>query len=48
LLETKNFITQCDVGSSRPAAAGSRKGGTVRPRKRYVSWVQNVEYCVNW
>jgi len=31
-----------DVGSSRPAAAGGRKGGTVRPRKRYVSWVQNV------
>jgi len=31
-----------DVGSSRPAVAGDRKGGTVRPRKRYVNWVQNV------
>lgn len=31
-----------DVVSSHPAAAGSRKGWTVRPLKRYVKWVQNV------
>ncbi len=31
-----------DVGSSHPGAEAGPKGWSVRPLKRYVSWVQNV------
>ena len=32
----------CDVGSSHPGAVAGPKGWSVRPLKRYASWVQNV------
>ena len=35
-------VWHLDVGSSHPGAAVSPKGWTVRPLKRYASWVQNV------
>ncbi|KKS77007.1 MAG: hypothetical protein UV51_C0012G0012, partial [Candidatus Woesebacteria bacterium GW2011_GWC1_42_9] len=31
-----------DVGSAHPGAEEGPKGWSVRPLKRYVSWVQNV------
>ena len=31
-----------DVGSAYPGAGEGPKGWSVRPLKRYVSWVQNV------
>jgi len=33
-----------DVGSAYPGAGEGPKGRSVRPLKRYVSWVQNVNY----
>ena len=32
----------CDVGSPYPGTEVGPKGWTVRPLKRYASWVQNV------
>lgn len=32
-------MTDLDVDSPRPLAAEGQKGRTVRPLKRYVSWV---------
>jgi hypothetical protein len=35
-------VWHLDVGSSHPGAVFGPKGWSVRPLKRYVSWVQNV------
>ena len=35
-------VWHLDVGSSHPGAEAGPKGWSVRPLKRYVSWVQNV------
>ncbi len=35
-------VWHLDVGSSHPEAVECFEGWTVRPLKRYVSWVQNV------
>ena len=35
-------VWHLDVGSSHPGAVAGSKGWTVRPLKRYASWVQNV------
>jgi hypothetical protein len=35
-------VWHLDVGSSHPGAGVGPKGWTVRPLKRYASWVQNV------
>ena len=35
-------VWHLDVGSSHPGAGEGPKGWSVRPLKRYVSWVQNV------
>jgi len=35
-------IISSDVGSSYPGGEAAPKGWTVRPLKRYVSWVQTV------
>jgi hypothetical protein len=35
-------VWHLDVGSSHPGAEEGPKGWSVRPLKRYVSWVQNV------
>jgi hypothetical protein len=43
----RNDGDTCDVGSSHPGAAVSPKGWAVRPLKRYVSWVQNVDYTAS-
>ena len=40
-------VWHLDVGSSHPGAGAGPKGWAVRPLKRYVSWVQNVGYCVD-
>ena len=37
-------VWHLDVGSSHPGAVVGPKGWAVRPLKRYVSWVQNVNY----
>ena len=39
-------VWHLDVGSSHPGGGLAPKGWTVRPLKRYASWVQNVEHCV--
>jgi len=35
-------VRYLDVGSAHPGAEEGPKGRSVRPLKRYVSWVQNV------
>ena len=35
-------VRYLDVGSAHPGAEEGPKGWSVRPLKRYVSWVQNV------
>ena len=35
-------VRDLDVGSGYPGAEEGAKGGSVRPLKPYVSWVQNV------
>ena len=35
-------VWHLDVGSSHPGAEAGPKGWSVRPLKRYASWVQNV------
>ena len=35
-------VWHLDVGSSHPGGGEAPKGWSVRPLKRYVSWVQNV------
>ena len=35
-------VWHLDVGSAHPGAGEGPKGWSVRPLKRYVSWVQNV------
>ena len=35
-------VWHLDVGSSHPGGEVASKGWTVRPLKRYASWVQNV------
>ena len=37
-------VWHLDVGSSHPGGGEAPKGRSVRPLKRYVSWVQNVNY----
>src|SRR6185437_3304238 len=37
-------VWHLDVGSSHPGAGAGPKGPAVRRLKRYVSWVQNVNY----
>ena len=37
-------VWHLDVGSSHPGAVAGSKGPAVRRLKRYVSWVQNVNY----
>ena len=37
-------VWHLDVGSSHPGGGEAPKGWSVRPLKRYVSWVQNVNY----
>ena len=36
------MVWHLDVDSSHPGAVAGPKGWSVRPLKRYVSWVQNV------
>ena len=35
-------VRHLDVGSPHPGAVAGPKGWSVRPLKRYASWVQNV------
>ncbi len=35
-------VRYLDVGSAHPGGVEAPKGWSVRPLKRYVSWVQNV------
>ena len=37
-----DVVWHLDVGSPHPGAEAGPKGWSVRPLKRYVSWVQNV------
>ena len=40
-------VWHLDVDFSQPGAVVRPKGWAVRPLKRNVSWVQNVNHCVN-
>ena len=38
----EGWVCDLDVGLAHPPGVDARKGWTVRPLRRYTSWVQNV------